>query len=618
MQIIAICHPEMLGSLSKRLPNNVNTFIVANAVTTSGVDETVLNTSTSLASCELLQNQLDKQLRYAICDLTTNATFELSKRSHPKTIPALVEVLAHYTLSRTPSDHAFYGRIWQTQIFDTLIDTIKQKNEPCIGVLILDDEVVAKQISYWFSTRRDFKLKVLMPRNFHKATLSWIKRVLPIGPFAGLARTWFARRYALTFSRFPNLTNRKAFASTLFLSIVPQTLSPVKHSQSRYNDYFFGQSWQSASEPSTLIADALGATKQNTAALAAYFEKQTETLVILQAFLRVSDLLFALAIALKLWLFPFCLTNTASHSAERFVSLSLQNDARDSGVYANICQYLAIRNLLGHTSRKQTIKLVFPHEGRALERMTELAAASFDNVILRGYMHYPLSDKHLAMIYTDVDKAVLKNQFMTRTIGQENRSFLCSRNRWPEAMVSICGALKQGATLTALATNDPSLKKETVLVLLSMDNDANKRLLSIVLPALKISEQQFHWQIRLHPSLRARFSHLNKYLDNSATLAEAFLHAKMIVYGETGAAVEALAAAVPLIYIPDCPFLLSDRLANFTEMKFCAQTSEELLLELADRDLISPETQHLYQKLSIEALQRYLQLPQKSDATHYF
>ena len=239
------------------------------------------------------------------------------------------------------------------------------------------------------------------------------------------------------------------------------------------------------------------------------------------------------------------------------VNRNLLTDVKSGSFIDAYQNYFIYSNLLKFLINKKG-KLIIPHEGRSYER---IICPIFENTLINviGYAHFPVSERILNYYYGKFEN-IIYNKFTFYTLSETNYNHFKNLYKWPNTKFKIGAHLKA----KSLKTISHSVSKYDILILLGNELTQNIKLLTFVKNSLK--NENYKILVRIHPSSRGLdyleqlFFKYNFFRIKHNTLLEDVELAKIIVYGDTGAAIDCLNYNVPLCYINDDNCLLSDRL----------------------------------------------------------
>jgi len=469
-------------------------------------------------------------------------------------------IFSHLTFSKITGSDKLPLRIWQLTIIINFINSHSQKF-PLI--IILEDYYLYKVINNLHNgvshkTRELFSSKQLI-------IFSYIYGILSI--FKGFLKSLLKNIYLRFFKiGIVNIENH----SVLYQTIVPKNISNTNQS---YDDYYFGNSWRSIHNSFLLVKDI----DSRNSKIKLMKELTNNKYISVTANLALSDILVSLIESIKLIFKP--LKVIEDDLIDNLINQNLREESRSSRIFYNYCDYLAISRILKKAKQNQLhIKIYMPFEGKVIEKM--LFLNKYPNIQFNGYMHFPLSERHLSMRFTDVEKAIVPNNFKIQTIGKYNQKILIN-NGWIKNNTHILGSIKK------TSKNIESIIKENdkinILFALSMDEEPNNNFLKIVEEILIQRNSKFQIIIRPHPSLPRKYlkNLKSKYpycdIDTKSDISSNLFWADILIYGECSVCVDSLDYDLSRIYVKDCIYLDSNRIAPSLEHYAEVKNSEELM-----------------------------------------
>ena len=318
-----------------------------------------------------------------------------------------------------------------------------------------------------------------------------------------------------------------------------------KNHDSIYEDYFFSKYWKN--QPNSFLLLNIGEWNSKVE-----IEKE---ILFKESFLSFNDIFRLLFISLKHFYNPIQILEESIEDC--LVNRNLRTDVKSGSFIDAYQNYFIYSKLLKFLINKKG-KLIIPHEGRSYER---IICTIFENTLINviGYAHFPVSERILNYYYGKLEN-IIYNKFTFFTLSETNYNHFKNLYKWPNTKFKIGAHLKA----KPLKTISLSMRKYDILILLGNELIQNIKLLTFVKNSLK--NENYKILVRIHPSSRGLdyleqlFLKYNFFRINQNTLLEDVELSKIIVYGDTGAAIDCLNYNVPLCYINDDNCLLSDRL----------------------------------------------------------
>jgi hypothetical protein len=343
-----------------------------------------------------------------------------------------------------------------------------------------------------------------------------------------------ASRYSYT----PNIKNN-------FKLFIGNKFEVNKNSGSIYNEYFFSKYWKNHSNSFLLLNVGEWNPKV----------KIGVEILFKESFLSFKDLFNLLFVSLKHFFNPIQIEEDSFE--DRLINSNLSSDVKSGSFIDSYINFYIYSNLLNFLINKNG-KLIIPHEGRSYER---IICSVFENtpISVIGYAHFPVSERILNYFYGKFE-SVIYNKFSFYTLSENNFIQFNDLYKWPTHKFSIGSHLKAKPFKT-IKGHDKSFD---ILILLGNELNQNIKLLTFV--KYSLGNENFKVLVRLHPSslgldyLEQLFLKFNFFRKHQNTLLEDVELSKIIVYGDTGAAIDCLNFNVPLCYINDDNCLLSDRI----------------------------------------------------------
>jgi hypothetical protein len=539
--------------------------------------------------------KIKKNFKELYTDAISKAFFVLfsSKLSF---LNPLSVIFSHLTFSKITVADNLPSRIWQYQVVCNFIDSYSDKFP--LVIIIEDNElydIINKSYSHIINGKRGLSFN-----NFYKF-FYFFYGIAAIfnGFFKVLIKNLYLRICGIgKVSLSDNIT--------LYQTIVP---SNIFKRRNPYDDYYFGQYWKSQSHSKAfLLSKDLDCSIKKIKLME---ELTNRKYISIAANLSSFDIFNSLIQSLKVILNPLKIKEY--DEVDSIINLNLKEESRTSMIFYNLCDFASIKQILLPVIENQfSIKMFMPFEGKIIEKMIFLN--KLDKMRLYGYMHFPLSERHISMEYSSIEKVIIPKSFKMLTIGRNNYQIL-KNNGWSKNIISIVGSLKK----SSIADND-SLKlnndnKLKLLVVLAMDDEPNNNLLSIAKDVLLQNQLKFQIIIRPHPSLPiARLKELiSSYplciFDVKSSLDTHLSWTDILVYGESSVSVDSLDYNLARIYIKDCNYLDSNRIA-LSEGNFSSViNSDELqnLLESVTSNLEAfsskSDTYNYYDELNLSEIQ---------------
>ncbi len=336
----------------------------------------------------------------------------------------------------------------------------------------------------------------------------------------------------------PNIINN-------FKLFVGNNFEVKKNTDSIYNEYFFSKYWKNHSNAFLLL---------NIGEWNPKIEIEKE-LLFKESFLPFKDIFKLLFASLKHFYNPIQIVEYSIE--DRLVNRNLCSDVKSGSFIDAYQNFYIYSNLLKILINKKG-KLIIPHEGRSYEK---IICSVFENtpICVTGYAHFPVSERILNYYYGKFE-SVIYNKFTFYTLSLNNFNQFKDLYKWPIYKFSIGAHLKFKPFKTLNGNN----KSFDILILLGNELNQNIKLLTFVKNSLK--NENYKVLVRLHPSSRGLdyleqlFLKFNFFRIQQNTLSEDVELSKIIVYGDTGAAIDCLNFNVPLCYVNDDNCLLSDRI----------------------------------------------------------
>jgi hypothetical protein len=318
-----------------------------------------------------------------------------------------------------------------------------------------------------------------------------------------------------------------------------------KNHDSIYEDYFFSKYWKN--QPNSFLLLNIGEWNSKVE-----IEKE---ILFKESFLSFNDIFRLLFISLKHFYNPIQILEESIEDC--LVNRNLRTDVKSGSFIDAYQNYFIYSKLLKFLINKKG-KLIIPHEGRSYER---IICTIFENTLINviGYAHFPVSERILNYYYGKLEN-IIYNKFTFYTLSETNYNHFKNLYKWPNTKFKIGAHLKA----KPLKTISLSIRKYDILILLGNELIQNIKLLTFVKNSLK--NENYKILVRIHPSSRGLdylehlFLKYNFFRINQNSLLEDVELSKIIVYGDTGAAIDCLNYNVPLCYINDDNCLLSDRL----------------------------------------------------------
>ncbi len=336
----------------------------------------------------------------------------------------------------------------------------------------------------------------------------------------------------------PNIDNNfKLYVGNIF--------EVKKNHDSIYEDYFFSKYWKN--QPNSFLLLNIGEWNSK-------IEIENE-IVFKESFLSFNDIFKLLLVSLKHFYNPIQILEDSIEDC--LVNRNLRIDVK-SGSFIDAYQNYFIYSKLHKFLINKKGKLIIPHEGRTYER---IICTIFENTLINviGYAHFPVSERILNYYYGKFEN-IIYNKFTFYTLSETNYNHFKNLYKWPNTKFKIGAHLKA----KPLKNNSHSVRKYDILILLGNELIQNIKLLTFVKNSLK--NENYKILVRVHPSSRGLvyleqlFLKYNFIRINQNSLSEDVELSKIIVYGDTGAAIDCLNYNIPLCYINDDNCLLSDRL----------------------------------------------------------
>lgn len=318
-----------------------------------------------------------------------------------------------------------------------------------------------------------------------------------------------------------------------------------RNSDSIYNEYFFSKYWKNQENSYLLLNRGDFNSKL----------KISCDILFKESFLTFKNLFNLLFISIKHFYYPIQIS--VKSIDDILINKNLIIDVK-SGSFIDAFQNFYIYNNILNSIKNKKGTLVIPHEGRLYERIIcKLFSETEIKVI--GYAHFPVSQRILNYHYGKFENLIYKNfTFYTLSINNFNQFELTYK--WPINKIKIGPHLK----FKNIKHQGFSNKENDILVLLGNELVQNIKLLKFIEFCIKDSNLKV--AVRLHPSTRG-IKNLKKLFprfivpsNTNTSLIEDLASSKIIVYGDTGAAIDCLNFNNPLCYINDDNCLISDRI----------------------------------------------------------
>ncbi len=312
-----------------------------------------------------------------------------------------------------------------------------------------------------------------------------------------------------------------------------------------YDEYFFSKYWNNYSNPILLL---------NVGEWNPKIEIGKEVLF-KESFLSINDLFNLLFVSLKHFFIPIQIVENSIEDC--LINRNLCSDVKCGSFIDSYQNFFVYKNVLKFLTSMNG-ELVIPHEGRSYEK---IICSVFKDSPIRviGYAHFPVSDRILNYFYGNFE-SLIYSKFSFYTLSENNFNQFKDLYKWPISKFRIGAHLKSKPVKSVIG----NCKSFEILILLGNELIQNIKLLTFVKHSL--GNEQFKVLVRLHPSarglkyLKQLFLKFNFFRIDENSLSEDVELSKIIVYGDTGAAIDCLNFNVPLCYIYDDNCLLSDRI----------------------------------------------------------
>jgi hypothetical protein len=312
-----------------------------------------------------------------------------------------------------------------------------------------------------------------------------------------------------------------------------------------YEEYFFSKFWKNQSN-SFLLLD-IGDWNPK-------IEMEQEILF-KDSFLTFYDLFDLFFVSLKHFYNPIQFLGDSYE--DRIINRNLIQDIKSASFIDSYRNFYIYTNLLKFLNEKKG-KLIIPHEGRTYERII-CSVFERTKIDIIGYAHFPVSERILNYFYGEFE-SLIYNNFYFYTLSEINYKQFIDFYKWPSYKVGI------GAHLKAKPYKLISANKKSFDILILLGNELNQNIKLLTFIRHSLLNNNLKVLVRLHPSSRGvhylekLFLKFNFYRLHGNSLIDDVKISKIIVYGDTGAAVDCLNFNLPLCYINDDNCLLSDRI----------------------------------------------------------
>lgn len=350
-----------------------------------------------------------------------------------------------------------------------------------------------------------------------------------------------------------------------FKLFVGNTFEVKKNYDSIYEEYFFSKHWKN--QPNSFLLLNVGQWNPNVE-----IEKE---LLFKESFLTLNDIFKLLFDSLKHFYNPIQILENSIEDC--LINRNLYIDVKSGSFIDTYQNYFIYTRLLKYLRDKKG-KLIIPHEGRSYER---IICSVFDNTPINviGYAHFPVSERILNYYYGKFENLIYNN-FYFYTLSENNYNHFKNIYKWPIYKFCI-GAHLKAKPFKKINSNNKSFD---ILILLGNELNQNIKLLTFVKNSLR--NENYKVLVRLHPSSRG-LDYLEKLFlkfkflrIEQNTLIEDVELSRLIVYGDTGAAIDCLNFNIPLCFINDDNCLLSDRINETIDGHFRFYDVNEFRLAL--------------------------------------
>lgn len=297
--------------------------------------------------------------------------------------------------------------------------------------------------------------------------------------------------------------------------------------------------------------------------------------VLLEQYLRASDLVFPLGVWLAQRRFEFSDATLGGHDVARLFRASLWTQPVS---VLDVLHFPLMRRLRNAGVSPKIVMLAF--ENLITDKMAILGARRFmPGTAVYGFCHMPLKPNVLSC-YTDVHErtfAPLPDRVISN--GPRYRDILVQEHYPPERVTMGAALRYRHLHDTAAPASVPSGRRRSVLVVLTIKRDATLELLNKVAGALPRFDG-LDVQVRPHPFARGHGKLAVVMLPGArlvgGTMREALDAADVVVCSASGAALDSALAGKPLIRVASETQLDMDPLGWFEEFDRPVGTSEEL------------------------------------------
>lgn len=437
------------------------------------------------------------------------------------------EVISYQTFSKLSVVDFLIDRFWVINEYIKLLESYSS-----LTYVIIDDKLC---------------YNVLKNRNDYN--------ILPIKPFYYLLA--FLRKKSIFREKYIQRIYKPTF---LFFGHKYDSSNQIDN----YSDYFFKTSWQNLSENTHLLLRKNNASEKLKSKQISFVEDRIPIRVIIYTFI----------IAFKNFYFPLKVPQRDIY--DLLINQNLRTDASNGSFFENHIWASIMREGFKISEWDKIQQIIIPFEGRAYEKQIiyYLHSINFKGNII-GYAHFPLSEKIINYFKGPFENTYCK-KLKIITIGRNNREMIY-KSGWCENQIQNEFYLKRIDIPRSHIS--PHLRASKGLVLLGNGIVQSKKILS-TLTQSGITKY-YKLNIRCHPALDLKsileFVNGNETkLCEEKSLSNAISKADFIIYGDTGAAIDALPFNKPMYYIKDDNILCSDRILDNQKLHRRFDSFEEL------------------------------------------
>jgi len=317
------------------------------------------------------------------------------------------------------------------------------------------------------------------------------------------------------------------------------------------------------------------------------------SLVTIEYFLKISDLLISLKQALLKYFSPIRLkrgvVSVNGVDLTYLVKDGIRNDYVSSYFFDNLRVYYAVKRLASYVSIDS---MFYPFENRAFEKMIILALRRFSpGTRIVGYQHASISQRHTNFLLGEGEHRVIPLPDTILTMGEITRNIMHDIGRFPTSLLEVGCALRQQPFRGQIKSRKS--KNARIFVVLSSNLEEYVKVLNFLEKALEGQAGYEIW-LRPHPVFTLEeaikingLPQFKFYNASRETLDECYQWADILVYVHSTLSIEALMRGIPVVNLDIAEVLDPDPLFNFDDFRWRARKPQDLLSIVHEIDVMS-------------------------------